>query len=387
MTQRVWTIYCITNTINCKLYIGQSVKGAERRFYEHVYDAKMGYMKCPHLYSAIRKYGSEHFAFKTLFFVNSQQKADELEIDLIAKYETCKNGYNVALGGAGGMLGHKHSEKSRKRMSERQMGSSNYWYGVKQPQEMVEKRSNSNRGKKRSGQALQNIREANSNIEKRTKSSNSLKGKPLSESHKQNIKKANARPDVKEKQSRGHKGKHLSQETKDKIGIASRNRLVSDETRKKISESNKIAQNRPDVQIKRSNSLKGQKRTIEQIKKMSEAQNRPEVLEHNRQAQKGRKKSELEIQHIREALNRPEVRAAASKRSSGVNNSKFRGAVNQYTKNLIYVTTYTSLSEASKTTKVSIGNMSSTCRGERPFAGGFIWRYASDCDPITHMPS
>lgn len=113
---------------------------------------------------------------------------------------------------------------------------------------------------------------------------------------------------------------------------------------------------------------------------------KPDVLERNRLAQKGRKKSDLEIQHLREAFQRPETKEKMSKAHSGANNAKFAGEINQYTKDLQYIRTFLSLKDVHNSLNLSIGNVSAVCRSERPFAGGFIWRYAKDCDPITHMP-
>ena len=59
--------------------------------------------------------------------------------------------------------------------------------------------------------------------------------------------------------------------------------------------------------------------------------------------------------------------------------------VNCYTKELQFVMQYMSILDAQR--KLNISCVGRACRNKQPFAGGFIWRYASDCDPITHMPS
>lgn len=40
------------------------------------------------------------------------------------------------------------------------------------------------------------------------------------------------------------------------------------------------------------------------------------------------------------------------------------------------IKTFTSISEASRQTKISAGNIGSVCRGLRPKVGGYVWEYA-----------
>jgi len=61
------------------------------------------------------------------------------------------------------------------------------------------------------------------------------------------------------------------------------------------------------------------------------------------------------------------------------------GAINQFNKDYVFIATFLSAKEA-QSTGASRSKICEVCRRKRPFAGGFIWRYASDCDPVTHMP-
>ena len=107
------------------------------------------------------------------------------------------------------------------------------------------------------------------------------------------------------------------------------------------------------------------------------------ISEQKSKSQHGRKKSELEISNIRKTQQREDVRAANSSRNMGAGNGNAK-TVNCYTKDFVFIEQYEATLVAQRVCSVS--HIADVCRGERPFAGGFIWRYASDCDPITHMP-
>jgi len=64
-------------------------------------------------------------------------------------------------------------------------------------------------------------------------------------------------------------------------------------------------------------------------------------------------------------------------RSNGKNN-KANKTVFQYTKDDFFIEEYISISEASRQTKVNIGNISECCKGKRKTAGGFMWRSEDD---------
>lgn len=90
-------IYKIENTVNQKVYIGQTKVNIEQRWKEHLRHAPYGDQV---INRAMRKYGVDNFTLKileTCFLKN----IDEREIYYIAKYDsTNKNkGYNVSLGG------------------------------------------------------------------------------------------------------------------------------------------------------------------------------------------------------------------------------------------------------------------------------------------------
>ena len=88
-------IYKITNIINGKCYIGQSVQ-PKRRFIAHCSRAKHDADNSP-LHSAIKKYGKENFTLEILEWTDNYNQREQ---ELIKQYNTLSpNGYNVCAGG------------------------------------------------------------------------------------------------------------------------------------------------------------------------------------------------------------------------------------------------------------------------------------------------
>jgi len=100
------TIYKITNTINNKVYIGQTVQDPHKRWLEHKRK-----MSNRHLKSAFELYGKDAFKFEIIEECYSKEQLDEREKFHIA--ETKDNNYNFRDGGSHGL----HSEETKKLMS------------------------------------------------------------------------------------------------------------------------------------------------------------------------------------------------------------------------------------------------------------------------------
>ena len=175
MDHELWesknVIYCYTNKINGKRYVGQTIQKLRKRHGQHVQSAKFKsdpYDNYSPIHCAIRKYGIENFKLEILHI------ADEYSIDMLERHyiyflgTLTKNnkGYNVSSGGSNGnpfagkteeeinewkrkisetlkgkfvgennpnygknlsgenhpMFGKKHSEESRRKMSENLKG-------------------------------------------------------------------------------------------------------------------------------------------------------------------------------------------------------------------------------------------------------------------------
>ena len=91
-------IYKITNTLNNKIYIGQTIKTVEKRFQQHQNNSNKEYFSQIVLYKAFNKYGIENFICEQIEEVENE-KLDEREKYWINYYDSFFNGYNSTLGG------------------------------------------------------------------------------------------------------------------------------------------------------------------------------------------------------------------------------------------------------------------------------------------------
>lgn len=98
-------IYCITNLINGKQYVGKTMHTIDKRFQEHCRDSRKARCKNRPIYNAIKKYGIENFKIEVLEYVENNYILEEKEIYWIKKLDTYgKNGYNASKGGDGKIL-------------------------------------------------------------------------------------------------------------------------------------------------------------------------------------------------------------------------------------------------------------------------------------------
>ena len=89
------SIYVIKNTVNNKLYVGQTIFSIDLRFKQHIVKAESGTTK---LYRAIRELGVHNFYVELLEEVENTN-LDERENYYIECYDTINNGYNSILNG------------------------------------------------------------------------------------------------------------------------------------------------------------------------------------------------------------------------------------------------------------------------------------------------
>ena len=93
-------IYKITNKINGKSYIGQSID-IDRRIKEHIRGLNKGYGHNPYFQYAWDKYGENNFEISILEEIDNVNYLDEKEIYYISKYKSNDRnyGYNITAGG------------------------------------------------------------------------------------------------------------------------------------------------------------------------------------------------------------------------------------------------------------------------------------------------
>ncbi len=131
------TIYIIKNTVNNKVYIGQTWRNINKRFTCH--KSGNGNGSKTKIHRALVKYGSNNFYIKEICKCETQEEADEFEKKLIKEYNSMDNGYNTESGGNNGkfyskeykenksmrMKGRKHTEEAKQKMSKAMIGNKN----------------------------------------------------------------------------------------------------------------------------------------------------------------------------------------------------------------------------------------------------------------------
>lgn len=111
-------VYLVTNTVNGKVYVGQTITTVQDRWKQHLLAAKNG----PDfsIYRAIRKHGADKFVVETLATCLDQTSLDKTEdlYILISRSLRRDKGYNLKRGGRSGAL----SEETRQKMSKSHTG-------------------------------------------------------------------------------------------------------------------------------------------------------------------------------------------------------------------------------------------------------------------------
>lgn len=134
-------IYKTTNTINGKIYIGQTKKTKEKSV-NYMGSGKL-------LLKAIKEYGKESFVKEIIEEIESKDYPviDKKEIYWIEFYNS-KNpeiGYNITKGGSGwSSYGIKRTEETKRKQSEKRKGTSPWNKGIKNPysKEQIDKMLN-----------------------------------------------------------------------------------------------------------------------------------------------------------------------------------------------------------------------------------------------------
>lgn len=111
-------IYKITNLINGKIYIGQTRGSLEMRLKGHI-----NHKGCTYIHNAIKKYGKENFKIEPICIALDKKYLNELEKVCIKQFNSLvPNGYNISHGGNAPMKDRYHTEESKLKIRNFQLG-------------------------------------------------------------------------------------------------------------------------------------------------------------------------------------------------------------------------------------------------------------------------
>src|SRR3990167_1769446 len=218
-------IYKIQSTVKPeRVYIGSALNLSGRKS-EHLSRLRKNKHHSQKLQRHYNKYGEDDLDFSVLIDCKKEHllKFEQAFITYCEPYfNTCKI--------AGNTMGVKHSEETRRQMSERS-----------KRQVHTEERKNKMRDFMNSDKNP--LRGKHPSVEARLKMSMSRRGRKLTEEWKKKIGDANRGKkrslETRKKYSIAKMGKSLSEETRKKMSIARNGRCNSEETREKISIANK----------------------------------------------------------------------------------------------------------------------------------------------------
>ena len=145
-----YCVYCHTNKINGKKYIGITSQKPQHRWRNG-----QGYRNNEYFFRAIEKYGWHNFTHEILYTDLNKEDAECIEVKLIAEYKTTdnQNGYNIESGGnatkdvpkstrkkiSEALKGHPCTTETKQKISEAQKGRVSPKKGTKATPEQIEK--------------------------------------------------------------------------------------------------------------------------------------------------------------------------------------------------------------------------------------------------------
>ncbi|MGL5415109.1 MAG: GIY-YIG nuclease family protein [Clostridium sp.] len=118
-------IYKVTNLINNKIYIGQTIHPLAIRKSQHERSHLYGYKTT--FSNAINKYGIDNFHWEVIYTATTIDELNEKESFFISFYQslTTQNGYNLKGGGGNSFL----TQEVKDKISISQKGSLNHMFG------------------------------------------------------------------------------------------------------------------------------------------------------------------------------------------------------------------------------------------------------------------
>ena len=118
-------IYKITNKLNGRVYIGQTVRTLEYRWKQHC-RAKDNTV----FHKALRKYGPENFTVEQIDIACTLDELNKKEKYWIEYYHSVKDGYNMTEGGRSGAVDMKRSEKTKQKIADSIRGKK-HWHATR----------------------------------------------------------------------------------------------------------------------------------------------------------------------------------------------------------------------------------------------------------------
>jgi len=146
-------IYKVTNKINDKVYIGQTIHSLHERKIKHISLSNSNNVKT-YFHRALKKYGEMNFTWEIIEYCDSKEELDEMEFHYIKQYNSYIHGYNMTFGGEG-TIGRVCEESTKNKISKSKSGKT-------MSQEIKNKLSSMRRGVKKSEKHIAKVVEAKS---------------------------------------------------------------------------------------------------------------------------------------------------------------------------------------------------------------------------------
>lgn len=137
MEDKKYLVYIHRLKNDGRVYVGQTNSSIKDRSGSNGHR----YKKCPKFYNAIQKYGWDNFEHIIIKDNLTLDEANQLEYELINKYNSIKNGFNCVEGGRNHLL----SNEQRQKISERLRGANNPNYGKPRSEETKRKIGEANK--------------------------------------------------------------------------------------------------------------------------------------------------------------------------------------------------------------------------------------------------
>ena len=169
--------YMVTNNINGKVYVGShswSGEGLDPNYYGSGIA----------ITAAVKKYGKENFQVEVLYYYDSVEECRKDEERILTEYNVrdCPHSYNCKNAAIGWDKGLKHSEATKRKMSQAQKGKTLSEEHKQKIAKSMTGENNPNYGKKITPNYGKKFSE-----EHKQKISQANKGRTLSEEHKQKL--------------------------------------------------------------------------------------------------------------------------------------------------------------------------------------------------------